>query len=66
LTPQELQIATHVAEGLTNRDVAARLFLSPKTIEFHLTAVYRKLNVRSRSELIRLFAVDAPERLPVS
>jgi DNA-binding CsgD family transcriptional regulator len=66
LTPQELQIATHVAEGLTNRDVAERLFLSPKTIEFHLTGVYRKLNVRSRAELIRLFAVDSPERLPVS
>jgi DNA-binding CsgD family transcriptional regulator len=66
LTPQEFQIATHVAEGLTNRDVAARLFLSPKTIEFHLTGVYRKLNVRSRAELIRLFAVDAPARLPVS
>ncbi len=66
LTPQELQIATYVAEGLTNRDVAERLFLSPKTIEFHLTGVYRKLNVRSRAELIRLFAVDTPERLPVS
>lgn len=66
LTPQELQIATHVAEGLTNRDVAERLFLSPKTIEFHLTGVYRKLNVRSRAELIRLFAVDDPARLTVS
>jgi DNA-binding CsgD family transcriptional regulator len=56
LTPQEFQIATFVAEGLTNRDVAARLFLSPKTVEFHLGRVFRKLDIRSRGELIRLFA----------
>ena len=56
LTPQELQIALQVAEGKTNRDVAAALFLSPKTVEFHLTRVYRKLNIHSRAELIRLFS----------
>jgi DNA-binding CsgD family transcriptional regulator len=55
LTPQELQIALQVAEGRTNRDVAAALFLSPKTVEFHLTRVYRKLNIHSRAELVRLF-----------
>jgi LuxR family transcriptional regulator, maltose regulon positive regulatory protein len=44
-----------VAEGKTNRDVAAALFLSPKTVEFHLTRVYRKLNIHSRAELVRLF-----------
>jgi DNA-binding CsgD family transcriptional regulator len=65
LTPQEFQIATLVAEGLTNRDVAARLFLSPKTIEFHLTGVFRKLNVRTRGELIRRFASAAADSLPV-
>ena len=64
LTPQEFQIATLVAEGLTNREVAARLFLSPKTVEFHLTGVFRKLEVRSRGELIRLFAIEAPEHVP--
>jgi DNA-binding CsgD family transcriptional regulator len=53
LTPQELQIALLVSEGLTNRDVAARLFLSPKTVEFHLTRIYRKLDLHSRAELIR-------------
>jgi DNA-binding CsgD family transcriptional regulator len=53
LTPQELQIALLVAEGLTNRDTAARLFLSPKTVEFHLTRIYRKLEIHSRSELVR-------------
>lgn len=56
LTPQELQIALAVAEGHSNRTVAAALFLSPKTVEWHLTRIYRKLNVFSRSELIHLFA----------
>lgn len=54
LTAQELQVALVVAEGATNREAAAALFLSPKTIEFHLGNVYRKLGVRSRSELTRL------------
>jgi DNA-binding CsgD family transcriptional regulator len=58
LTPQELQIALQVAEGKSNRDVAAALFLSPKTVEFHLTHVYRKLNIHSRAELVRLFSSE--------
>jgi DNA-binding CsgD family transcriptional regulator len=58
LTPQELQVALQVAEGRTNRDVAAALFLSPKTIEFHLTRVYRKLDIHSRAELVRLFSSE--------
>ena len=58
LTPQELQIALQVAEGKTNRDVAAALFLSPKTVEFHLTRVYRKLNIHSRAELVLLFSSE--------
>ena len=51
LTPQELQIARLIAGGATNREVAADLFLSPKTIETHLTRIYRKLGLRSRSQL---------------
>ncbi len=51
LTPQELQIALSLAEGRTTRQTAAALFLSPKTIEYHLRSVYRKLSVGSRSEL---------------
>jgi DNA-binding CsgD family transcriptional regulator len=51
LTAQELQVALAVAAGATNREVAASLFLSPKTVEFHLGKVYRKLDVRSRSGL---------------
>ena len=51
LTPRELEIALHAASGLTNREIGARLFLSPKTIELHLSRVYKKLGVRSRTEL---------------
>ena len=51
LTPQELQIALLLAEGRTTREAAAALFLSPKTIEYHLRNVYRKLGIHSREEL---------------
>jgi DNA-binding CsgD family transcriptional regulator len=51
LTPQELQIALAVGEGKTNKEVAAALFLSQKTIEYHLHNVYRKLDVHSRAQL---------------
>ena len=51
LSPRELQVATAVAGGLTNREAGARLFLSEKTIERHLGSVYRKLGLRSRTEL---------------
>jgi DNA-binding CsgD family transcriptional regulator len=63
LTPQELQVALTIAQGLTNPEAAATLFLSRKTIEFHLGNVYRKLGLRSRTELTRHFtttgALDA-------
>jgi DNA-binding CsgD family transcriptional regulator len=58
LTPQELQIALQVAEGKTNKDVGAALFLSHKTVEFHLSRIYRKLDINSRAELIRRFASE--------
>jgi DNA-binding CsgD family transcriptional regulator len=56
LTPQELQVALAVAKGATNREAGAALFLSPKTIEAHLSRVYRKLEIRSRTELAALLA----------
>jgi DNA-binding CsgD family transcriptional regulator len=56
LTGQEARVALAVARGATNREVAAELFLSPKTIEFHLGHVYRKLGIHSRTELAALAA----------
>lgn len=58
LTPQELQVALLVARGATNREAAAALFVSPKTIEFHLANVYRKLGLGSRTQLVRALLVD--------
>ena len=51
LTPQELQIARLLADGRTTREAAAAVFLSPKTVEYHLRHVYEKLGIRSREEL---------------
>jgi DNA-binding CsgD family transcriptional regulator/tetratricopeptide (TPR) repeat protein len=51
LTPQELQIALLLAAGRTTREAAGSLFLSPKTVEYHLRSVYRKLGIGSRDEL---------------
>jgi DNA-binding NarL/FixJ family response regulator len=55
LTPSERRVAELVAEGRTNREVAAALFLTERTVETHLTHVYAKLGVRSRTELARHF-----------
>lgn len=51
LTPQELQVSLLLAEGRTTREVAAALFLSPKTVEYHLRKIYTKLDIRTRAEL---------------
>jgi DNA-binding CsgD family transcriptional regulator len=56
LTPQELQIALLLGEGKTTREAAAALFLSPKTIEYHLRSVYRKLEINSRAALAQAVA----------
>ena len=56
LTEGERRVAALVAEGRTNREVAAALFLGERTVETHLTHVYRKLGIRSRAELAHLLA----------
>ena len=60
LTPQELQIAVMLAGGRTTRETATSLFLSPKTVEYHLRHVYQKLRIHSREELTAALT-DVPE-----
>jgi DNA-binding CsgD family transcriptional regulator len=55
LTPAELRVASRVAEGATNRQVAEKLFLSPATVGTHVMHVFRKLGVNSRVELARVY-----------
>lgn len=72
LTDTQRMVAELVVDGLTNRDVGARLFLSPHTIDFHLRQIYRRLGVRSRVELARLAgprrvrALPGPAALPTA
>jgi DNA-binding CsgD family transcriptional regulator len=62
LTPSERRVAEMAAEGPTNREIAQALFVTPKTVEFHLSSVYRKLGIGSRSQLASAFA--EPARAP--
>jgi DNA-binding NarL/FixJ family response regulator len=48
LTPSERRVAELAVSGMTNRDIAAALFISPKTVEVNLSRIYRKLKIRSR------------------
>ena len=54
LTPSEQRVAELAASGMTTRDVAAALFISPKTVETNLARIYRKLGIKSRAELGRV------------
>ncbi|QGN35524.1 AAA family ATPase [Microlunatus sp. Gsoil 973] len=61
LTPQEKQIARLARQGFSNPDIGARLFLSPRTVEWHLAKVYAKLRIRSRHELSAALPNTGPE-----
>jgi DNA-binding CsgD family transcriptional regulator len=63
LTHQERRIALAISEGATNREVAAQLFLSPRTVDYHLRKIFQRLRIRSRAELIRLVLTDSDSRL---
>lgn len=54
LTPHELRIVHAVAQGMTNRDIASQLFISPRTVDYHLRNVFGKLEISSRAKLMRL------------
>lgn len=60
LTPQELQVVQLAAAGMSNRDIGAQMFLSPRTVGYHLYKAYPKLGVRSRSELAPLLTNGRP------
>ena len=64
LTTQELRIAQMLAGGATTKEAAAALFLSPKTVEYHLRHVYQKLGIASRSELREVVGDDAEGQFP--
>jgi DNA-binding CsgD family transcriptional regulator len=63
LTPTELRLAELVAEGRSNKEIAAALFVTPKTVGTTLSRLYAKLGVHSRTELIRRLGEQPPSKV---
>src|SRR5262249_37404437 len=64
LTPAERDVVRLVSEGLANKEIAARLFVSPRTVEAHLGHVYTKLGLNSRVQLAQEFTASARPEIP--
>jgi DNA-binding CsgD family transcriptional regulator len=58
LTAQEAQVAWLARDGLSNPEIGARLFISPRTVQYHLSSVFTKLGISSRSQLDRVLPAD--------
>ncbi|MFJ1808375.1 MULTISPECIES: LuxR C-terminal-related transcriptional regulator [unclassified Streptomyces] len=65
LTERQMRIAAFAADGLTNKEIAERLFLSPHTVNYHLRKIFQAMSVRSRNELIRIIHEPPPPANPL-